>query len=50
VRDTEYKLAVDNGSQTESKYYEFLINYPTPKQYKDNPEQYEGVIRSTEEE
>jgi hypothetical protein len=49
TRDTEYKLAVENGSQTETQYYEFLINYPTPKQYKDNPEQYADAISSTEE-
>jgi hypothetical protein len=48
-RDTEYKLAVENGSQNESQYLEFLINYPTPKQYKDNPEQYADAIISTEE-
>jgi hypothetical protein len=49
TRDAEFKLAVENGSQTELQYYEFLINYPTPKQYKDNPEQYTDAIKGMEE-
>jgi hypothetical protein len=49
MRDSEYKLTVENGSQTESQYYEFLKNFPTPKQYKDNPEQYEDAINGMEE-
>jgi hypothetical protein len=49
MRDAEFKLAIENGSQNESQYLEFLKNYPTPKQYKDNPEQYADAISSTEE-
>jgi hypothetical protein len=49
-RDAEFKIAVENNTQTEMQYYEFLKNFPTPRQYKDNPEQYANAINGTEEE
>ncbi|MDR0920533.1 MAG: DUF6076 domain-containing protein, partial [Oscillospiraceae bacterium] len=44
TRDAEIKLAIENGLQTESQYYEFLKNYPTPSTFKGDPEAYLKAI------
>jgi hypothetical protein len=49
-RDGEYKEGLRIGCRTESEYYDFLRTCQTPKQYKDNPEQYADAINGTEEE
>jgi hypothetical protein len=48
TRDAEIKLAIENGLQTESQYYEFLKNYPTPSTFKGAPEAYLKTIGESE--